>query len=259
MRGSDGEHRDYGAASYWRARYAAGSKDDSHTDEWLLAWQQLQPLLEDEIERSARVVDLGCGTSKLCFDLLSTHLDEAGSVLALDNAPGAISELEREKARRVRRGEASASRATLRCMEAWDVKGCFDVAIDKSTTDGLLCDGHRGAGRVRRMYASVGEALSPRALVVVVSWRGCDDGLGWLLESAVEGLRQGSARGQYAGCRWCWSIDVHAPSDLAAAAAPHVYLVRRRPRRFSPRTAVRRHGEGRDEEQDALVVREHWH
>ena len=92
----------------------------------------------------------------------------------MDIAPGAVEQLRKTQALRLRRNEASASQVTLACFDACDASawpslpGSFGVLIDKSTTDGLLCDTRRGAARVRSIYALAGRLLCPTAVVAVV-------------------------------------------------------------------------------------------
>ena len=62
--------RSYGRDAYWIDRYARGDGGEDRTDEWLLGWCHLQPLLSSMLGHDAVVLDLGCGVSPLCFDLL---------------------------------------------------------------------------------------------------------------------------------------------------------------------------------------------
>ena len=94
------DERAYGTDGYWQRRYtaraqgsglsasAAGVQEDVtyatqartpdsqtgllltrmilflHRDEWMFGWQQLKPLIAPSLPCAARVLDLGCGTSK---------------------------------------------------------------------------------------------------------------------------------------------------------------------------------------------------
>ena len=55
--------RDYGSDSYWieRFRKRARSEEDDLTDEWLITFDQMRPLLEPHIPCGAAVLDLGSG------------------------------------------------------------------------------------------------------------------------------------------------------------------------------------------------------
>ena len=81
--------RCYGEDAYWIQRHdRARASAEDETDDWLLSWAVLQPLLERYVARSAAVLDLGCGVSPLALDMLRGHLDASGRVTALDIAPG---------------------------------------------------------------------------------------------------------------------------------------------------------------------------
>lgn len=263
------QDRLYGTDRYWIDRYERGSRDDE-TDEWLLGWQELSPLVS--VGRGDGVVDLGCGNSPLCFDLLQDHPES--SVLAIDIAPGAVQQLRQEQTRRVRRGEASAARATLACFdacvaEAWTAapslppRGC-SVLIDKSTTDGLLCDTKHGAARVRSIYAHAGRLLRASASVLVVSWRDPSDGLDWLVDIVLGGLRQSELPPAGEGgegdesTRSHWSVDAHTV-QRGGAAGPTAYVIRRRPRRVMRRRVSGRQTDDDKQGEDDLVVRQHVH
>lgn len=276
--------RDYGTDEYWIDRYEARARrasclvDDvvDETDEWLLDWQQLRPLLAPQLAADAKVIDLGCGTSALALDMLRDHLTHAEArVLAIDLAPAAIS-AQRDEQRARMREEHSAARLELACGDAATpgalTASMYDACIDKSTTDGLLCNTRTsGAERVRRMWQNVAKRLRPAALVAVVSWRDPErEGLEWLVDLVLGGLQLGSAVCPDGAV---WTVDVHSivrdsgcsgPTVGAgdeSARGPHVYLLRRRPRRTSPRlrAAATRPSREAGDEQPLITLRQHVH
>ena len=96
----------------------------------------------------------------------------------------------------------------------------------------------RGAERVRAMYANVGRTMAPDgAVAILCSWRDpeSEDGLAWVVDLVLGGLRRGAAQADAAGVAY-WSLDVHTLVDQGARG-PHVYIVRRRPRRRARRGA----------------------
>ena len=151
------------------------------------------------------------------------------------------------------------------------------MCFDKSTTDGLLCDTRAGAQRVKAMYKAVGASLRPKASVLVCSYRQPEDGFEWLVDVVIGGLREGTAcqatqfsdaAEQPPGVVDMWSIDIHSamPDDSGAACdpdvsdppPPHVYLLRRWPRRV-----LRRRAAGRisveEVGEEVVSVKHHWH
>ena len=143
------EQREYGEDAYWIRRHDRKRKRaEDVTDEWLLSWAALRPLLADSpVQRGggATVLDLGCGTSPLALDLLRDH--DATRIVGVDIAPGAIDHQLREQRSREAKGEAGASRASFAVVDVTRpdaLRGAsYDACIDKSTTDGLLCDTKR--------------------------------------------------------------------------------------------------------------------
>jgi len=254
--------RDYGSRQYWQQRYAvARDVTEEQTDEWFISWLHLAPCCAAHISKDSACVDLGCGTSGLAFDMLANHLT-SGTVLAIDDANGAIMQMQAEKIERQKRGSKnarrSASRATFLCDDVTLLTGSFGVSMDKGTTDAMLCDATNGAARCKAMYAAVASAFGLRAsaVAVVVSWRDpSDDGLDWLVELVVGGLKEGSASESIAaytdettglyvvavGCAWSWQLDIHsAESGTDGQSSPSVYVVRRSTRRMSQRPTAAR-------------------
>jgi hypothetical protein len=265
--------RDYGSDDYWIGRFARRRRDDDdETDEWLLTWLQLRELLLGDLLPSGAVVcDLGCGISALALDLLRDRGDTR--VVGLDIAPAAVAHQRAAQRSRLQNGERAAERATFEVADVTMVPlprddNCaeYDVCIDKSTTDGMLCDTKRGAERVRRMYAHVGAALAPAATVCVCSWRDPEEeGLAWLTDLVLGGLRSGgtACSDDEEGTVCSWAVDVHTLVRTNGARGPHVYLLRRRMCRRSARCRTRtkraRAEEEASEEEGELRLRLHVH
>ena len=260
--------RAYGSDDYWIDRYHENASGADETDEWLLGATELSPLLAGILPRDSTILDIGCGISTLTLDLLrdTTRVSRA---LGVDVAPGATRALEQERDNRIASGDVSARRAEFLCADLscapvdWASSTAFDAVFDKSTTDGLLCDTKRGARRVGAVYEAVGRVLQPSARVVLISYKPPEDGLEWLVDVVLGGLRQGTAAED--GESW-WSLDVHsigpredeeasgADDGDAGTPAPTVYVLSKRPRRVLRR---RRDPAAADDEE--LSVQRHWH
>lgn len=273
---STSARRHYGSDSYWEERYSGSRTEANCTDEWLLSWAQLDPLLA--VPKDAQVLDIGCGTSSLAYDMLRAS-SRAARVVAIDNSASAIKRQKVEQKRRIAHGEASASRIDFICVDACldtptaASSKLFDVVIDKSTTDGLLCDTKRGADRVRQIYANVASSLNPSgAQIAVISWRDPSDGVEFLLDCVLGPLKQHRPQGQGAreevegssgsdDARVSWSLDVHSivrqnADGGEASSGPHVYLLRRRSLRRSKR---RRESTDEEDDEEDVVMRHHIH
>ena len=232
----------YGSQKYWQDRYAAPPSD--RTSEWLFSWPQLKPLFRT-IPRDAAIVDLGCGTSDLCFHLAGAF---RGRIVGVDNAPAAIDDLRRQQARwpgpNARRAELEVVDA-LKLHETFDkaAGGTFDVAVDKSTLDAMLCDQKRGPSNVSKMYRSLSSVLRPTATVFIVSWRQPENGLEWLVEGVLPALVEGCP---LPGCASAPQISPRCPNaatPLRVHACPRemisqVPLFGRHSCRHGPRAGV---------------------
>ncbi|KAL1508213.1 hypothetical protein AB1Y20_004330 [Prymnesium parvum] len=241
--GSSARADAYGSQRYWESRYASGSAPD-RTDEWLFSWHELQPLFAP-LARDVAIVDIGCGTSDLCF-----HLAEAfpgGRVVAVDNAPAAIETLRLEQRRSC---GAHAKRAELHVLDATELHtvfaepsdGVFDVAVDKSTLDAMLCDLKRGPSNVAKMYRSLSLVLRPTATIFIVSWRQPEDELDWLVDIALQSLIDGRPELK---CRY--SVEIHTAMRVLeqvhtdeSIPAPVVYEIQRKACRVMERPSKKR-------------------
>lgn len=222
----------YGDVSFWEERHARGER------EWYFGGDVLLPLLSSALPRDASIVDVGCGSSTLCFDL-AAHFK--GRVLATDAAPTAIAALRAAQAS-AESGASSARRVELIVADAVSLKleaAAWDCCVDKGTLDALLSDKKAGAARVGAMYESAARWLRPECSVVIVSWRQPQDGLEWLTQLVLGAL---SSQGRAPeGRAFRWSVAIHAldarrQAELHfPAPAPLAYLIRRRVVRRSER------------------------
>lgn len=138
---------DYGSQRYWQARYSSFDCSDK-TNEWLFSWKELKPLF-NAISQTAAILDLGCGTSELCFQLSDAFPD--GKIIGVDNAPAAIEKMRLQQAQWP---GPNAARVELLVLDALQLDHAFgtyesatiDVAVDKSTFDAMMCDQKRGRG-----------------------------------------------------------------------------------------------------------------
>ena len=157
----------YGSKAYWDARYEKESERELLTDEWLLSYRDIEPILSAALGRiggkHSRVLDVGCGNSKLLADMrLAGH---TGELVCIDIS-----------------GIAAAEKAcfghNVRVLEV-DARTCFedgtfgensfDAVIDKSTVDAMLCDEDNGMDNVRRYAQQVNSILCGGGCFFVIS------------------------------------------------------------------------------------------
>ena len=161
---------DFDKQCYWRERFASETEF-----EWLLPSHDfmaiLQPHLEGLDPSSARVLNLGCGTSDL-----QNHLRRRGfiNVVNLDYEPLA--------AERGRQLEERAFGDVQMCYTVADVtqlnhhggslgvargNGKFDLVVDKSTVDAVSCGGETA---FLRMARGVRDCLADGAIWISLSY-----------------------------------------------------------------------------------------
>ena len=238
--------RRYGSLDYWKQRYDAererrggGRKrrrdDEDATNEWLLSYSELRPLVRRALSGAgseARVLDLGCGTSRFLADLRADG--HRGELVGIDLAGLELAEA---------RGLGTAVDVKLieadvcNCAEVLGSAGAggpgFDLVVDKSTTDALLCDVQHGMSTVRKAMAQVAKLVLPGGCLFLVSHNSLPpDERGrngqskrrpaWF-NAVVRGLQEGEA----AGSAMQWALEVHRP---ASTSGPTVYLFRRQRR-----------------------------
>jgi|Transcript_9475 SAM-dependent methyltransferase len=225
-----GQERAYGAQSYWQQRYLDSGECSDRTDEWLLEWQQLEPLFDAALQPGDAVLDVGCGNSTLCFHLANAF---GGRVVALDNAPAAISELSRIKESWRGLNAGHVELVVGDAMKLHKAVGSgFDAVVEKSTSDAILCDRARGAARVACMYRQISLAMKADAVCFIISYRQPDEGLEWLSECVLPALIEGAASPH---CHYAVDIHIVDGPQGDEPPPPAVYEIRRRQRRVMDR------------------------
>lgn len=118
----------YGDPKYWDKRYA---ENDGSMFDWLEDYRSLKPLFQDILTPESKILVLGCGNAEFSEDLYD---DGYHNVYNIDISSVVIQQMtERNKERVGMKYEV---------MDVRDITypdGYFDVAIDKSTIDALLC------------------------------------------------------------------------------------------------------------------------
>jgi len=148
--------KDFGDAVYWDAEYAntcqAGAEDEVY--DWFLGWDQLRQLLTPLVSVGASVLHLGSGNSPLpeaMYDagfLSQTCIDISALCMAH------MEERNRESRPQIRWVPADAT-----ALPEELTHGTFDLVLDKSTIDALLCHDEHAlmlAKYVREAYRATG-------------------------------------------------------------------------------------------------------
>ena len=119
----------YGCPKYWDERYASGG--ESSMFDWLEDFQSLKSLLEQFCKPTDKILILGCGNANFSEDLYDAGFKHQWNI---DISSVVIKQM---RTRNKERKEM-----TYEVMDVCNLSypdNFFDVAIDKSTIDALLC------------------------------------------------------------------------------------------------------------------------
>lgn len=119
----------YGDPKYWDKRY---KNNEGYMFDWLEDYHSLKPLVKDLVsDPDSKILILGCGNANFSEDLYD---DGYPHIYNIDISSVVIEQMtERNKHRTHMKYEV---------MDVCDIKypdAYFDIAIDKSTIDALLC------------------------------------------------------------------------------------------------------------------------
>ena len=269
-------NRPYGSKEYWDKRYSkceAQRATDDETNEWLLSYADIRGILAAAMPlgKDSRVLDVGCGNSKLLPDLRDNG--HSGELVGIDISGISVA--------RTVCGGKDIQVEEVDATTAYTVFGAdaFEVVLDKSTIDAMLCDDTDGMTTVRSYAQQVSGLLCVGGCFFVVSHNHpegrhrsddeeveqeqTDDALSEWLQVIIDGLNTGPVptiattknkrrklQGGDDGVRnpqnqGKWSLDIHVSMD----DAPSIYVFRKL-RRSSRRV-------GRVEAEMQIRVHEH--
>lgn len=148
----------YGDPEYWEKRY---EEQKGKTFDWLEDYETLSTFMKQLISPDSRVLILGCGNAELSEDMYQdgfTHIDN------IDISSVVIQQM--------RERNLEKSDMTWTVMDVMDMKfpsNYFDLAIDKSTIDALLC-GDNAFINVAKMTKEVQRVLKVGGVYMAISY-----------------------------------------------------------------------------------------
>ena len=119
---------DYGDPNYWDERY---SKNKGSMFDWLEDYNSLKCILDNYLEPHFKILVIGCGNAKFSEDLYDAGYH---NIWNIDISKVVIKQM---KVRNVHR--KGMKYEVMDCCRLKYPDNFFDVAIDKSTIDALLC------------------------------------------------------------------------------------------------------------------------
>jgi len=149
---------EYGDNNYWDKRY---QETENKTFDWLQDYKSLKSILEKVCTKTSKILMLGCGNSLLSEDMYN---DGYKDIYNIDISDAVIQQMkERNK---------DLVEMKYEVMDCTDLKyqsNFFDVVIDKSTIDALLC-GTDPFLSVAKMTKEVQRVLKVSGVYCVISY-----------------------------------------------------------------------------------------
>lgn len=155
----------YGKAEYWEQRYA---EQEDRTFDWLEDWESLEQILEPLLSSESRVLMLGCGNAEFSKDMYEAGYKHQENI---DISTVVIEQMSKRNSLR--------KEMNWKVMDVRDLKypdASFDIALDKSTIDALLC-GEDAYLNVAKMTKEVQRVLKTGKYYVVISYGAPDSRL----------------------------------------------------------------------------------
>ena len=154
----------YGDPAYWDQRYR---DQQGKTFDWLEDFDALKPYIQGlSISSDAKVIVLGCGNAEFSEDLYDDPDLGIKDVVNIDISPVVIEQMNARSQEKQRPGMI---------FEVGDVMSMkypdnsFDLAVDKSTIDALLC-GENSFLNVAKMTREVQRVLKSGGVYMVISY-----------------------------------------------------------------------------------------
>lgn len=149
----------YGDPKYWDERY---SEQQGNTFDWLENYSSLKPYLAPLLPSTeARILVLGCGNAEFSENMYD---DGYHNIVNIDISPVVIDQMRERNAERIE--------MVFRVMDVRELEypdNTFDLAIDKSTIDALLC-GDQSFLNVAKMTREVQRVLKVDGYYAAISY-----------------------------------------------------------------------------------------
>ena len=148
----------YGDPEYWDKRY---EEQKGRTFDWLEDYETLKPIIKDIISANSKILILGCGNAELSEEM---YQDGFLNIDNIDISPVVIQQM---KDRNLEKTEM-----TWQVMDVMNMaldSNAYDLAIDKSTIDALLC-GDNAYYSVAKMTKEVQRVLKEGGVYMAISY-----------------------------------------------------------------------------------------
>ncbi|KAL0241519.1 hypothetical protein GEMRC1_006754 [Eukaryota sp. GEM-RC1] len=150
---------EYSDPHYWVERY---KKEPNTNFDWYLTFVNLKDILEPYLRDDAKILVVGCGNSRLSYQLY-----EAGyqSIVSIDIAENVVEQM-------VEKYKESAPELEWQKMDVRKLdfpSETFDLIVDKGTMDALLC-GKDSFENVLCAHKEINRCLKPQGIYVNITY-----------------------------------------------------------------------------------------
>ena len=150
--------QDYGDPEYWERRYADRPE---RTFDWLEEYESLSPLIDRYVKKTHRILMLGCGNSELSEQM---YMSGYRNIFNMDISSVVIKQMSiRNADKKEMRWEVMDARKLEYADEF------FDVVIDKSTLDAILC-GDFSFYNAAKVTNEVQRVLKDKGVYLVITY-----------------------------------------------------------------------------------------
>lgn len=150
----------YGDPEYWEKRYA---EQEGSTFDWLEDYEALESIIKTLVAPEGRILILGCGNARLSEELYD---DGFPNIDNIDISTVVIRQMSERNSQR-----EGMKWSVMDVMDLAYPADTYDLAIDKSTIDALLC-GDDSFLNVARMTRQVQRVLKPDGYYMAISYGG---------------------------------------------------------------------------------------
>ena len=149
----------YGDKKYWEDRY---EEQKGKTFEWLEDYPSIKPIITKiGTKKDANILNVGCGNSEFSENM---YEDGFKNIYNIDICPNVISFM---KERNKNKEGMHFQEMDVRDMKFED--NTFDLVIDKSTIDALLCGNHSFIN-VTKMTKEISRVLKVGGVYLIISY-----------------------------------------------------------------------------------------
>eukprot|EP01116_Phalansterium_solitarium_P005685 TRINITY_DN1753_c3_g1_i1.p1 TRINITY_DN1753_c3_g1~~TRINITY_DN1753_c3_g1_i1.p1 ORF type:complete len:213 (+),score=68.74 TRINITY_DN1753_c3_g1_i1:106-744(+) len=150
----------YGKPEYWQERYR-----DLEPFDWYLRWDSLQPLAKRLIKPNHRVLMLGCGTSRVSFEMSQAGYTQINNI---DIDARAVAHMKEKH-----KGVAGLTWQVMNVLTLEFPDATFDAEIDKGMLDSVLC-GDNSTENTDKFLSEVSRTLKVNGNYIIISHGGPD-------------------------------------------------------------------------------------